>query len=243
MRSLALFAVRSLALAALLAASACTLVLDADRHQSDAVPVAATEFCAELAALACGAVRDCCNQPALDVDMCIRNASIECANDLGALAIDPRTGYDPGLAGLALAEARALASTCDPAFETWRLSPLGVQRALAGTIPVGEPCDPNFLDVPNLFACEGDAVCTQMGTVANPMWVCAPSIPLDGECSLDALCEPGLRCSAPIQLLNTGTCLPLKELGEPCGRGSECVTNVCDTTCRDATVDEAYCGN
>ena len=132
---------------------------------------------------------------------------------------------------------------CDPGIETWSNSPLGFQRSLAGSIPLGEPCDPNILDLPNLFACEDDGLCTQRGTAAEPDWRCTPSAPLAAECTYDAGCEPGLRCSAAFQFVTTGTCQPLKANGQPCVRASECATHVCDTTCRDATNEEAYCGD
>jgi len=229
-------------LGALAGLTACTIVLDTDRHRSDVVPIAATDFCAELADIACTGRRDCCPQPDLDFDMCLRGVATDCAADYGAYALDQRTGYDPGQAGLALAEARELVAACDPGVETWTLSPLGFQRSLAGSIPLGEPCDPNPFDVPNLFACLDDGVCTQMGTAANPNWVCAPPTALGGECTYDGMCEPGLRCSTAVQLIVAGTCQPLKPTGEACGRASECETFVCDTTCRDATNEEAYCG-
>ena len=222
--------------------AACTIVLDTDRHRSDVVPIDATDFCAELSDIACTGRRDCCPQPDVDFDVCLRMVASDCAMNYGAYALDQRTGYDPGQAGLALADARELVAACDPGIETWMLSPLGFQRVLAGTIPLGETCDPNILDFPTLFACEDDGVCTQMGNAANPNWVCAPPAALGGECTFDGMCEPGLRCSAPFQLITTGTCQPPKPNGEACGRASECETFVCDTTCRDATNDEAYCG-
>jgi len=223
--------------------SACSLVLDTDRHRSGVVPVAATEFCAQLSDTACMGLRDCCPQPGVDFAMCLRTVATECASDFGALGLDPRTGYDPGQAGLALAEARELVGGCDPGIETWSSSPTGFQRVLTGTIPFGDACDPNFLDVPNLFACADNGVCSQMGNAANPDWVCAPPTALDGECTYDAVCEPGLRCSAAFQFITTGTCQSLKGIGQPCVRASECETFVCDTTCRDATNEEAYCGD
>lgn len=229
-------------MAALALLSACSLVLDTDRHRSDVVPIEATEFCGELADIACTGLRDCCPQPGLDFDACTRRASSDCASDFGVLGLDPRTGYDSGLAGLALAEARGLVAACDPAIETWSSSPLGIQRVLTGTIPFGETCDPNFLDVANLFACADDGVCTQMGTAADPDWACAPATAEGEECTYDAVCEPGLRCSAAVQFVTTGTCQPLKANGQPCGRNSECETLSCETTCRDATNEEAYCG-
>lgn len=234
--------VRTCGVAALTFLSACSLVLDTDRHRSNVVPIDATEFCAELADIACTGLRDCCPQPALDFDACTRTAATDCASDFGALGLDPRTGYDPGRAGLSLAEARGFVAACDPAIETWTSSPLGFQRILAGTIPFGDTCDPNFLDVANVFACADDGVCTQMGTVANPDWQCAPPTSLGDECTYDGVCEPGLRCSAAFQFVTTGTCQPLKANGQPCGRNSECETFVCDTVCRDATNEQAYCG-
>lgn len=222
--------------------AACSIVLDTDRHRSGVVPIAATEFCAEFADIACTALRDCCPEPSLDLEGCVSTATAECATEFGALAIDPRTGYDAGQAGLALAEARELVVACDPGIETWSNAPGGFQRILAGTIPFGEPCDPNVLDVPNLFACADDGVCTQMGSAVEPDWRCAPPTPQDGECTFDAQCAPGLRCSAAFQVVTSGTCQPLKANGLACVRNSECATHLCDVTCRDATNDEAYCG-
>ena len=103
----------------ILAVSACSLVLDSDRHRSDAVPVPATQFCAEISSVACGGLRDCCGQSDLDFDACVREGSVACAGDFGTLGIDPRTGDSDARAGLALAEGRALVAACDPALNAW----------------------------------------------------------------------------------------------------------------------------
>lgn len=227
----------SLALVAALAAPACTLVLDSDRHQSDVVPVPATQFCAQLAAMGCASVRDCCMRPDLDLASCTQAVAVECANDFGALGIDPRTGYDDVQAGFALAEARELAATCDPALYAWINAPTGFRSALAGTVPYGGSCDPTLMDTTPLLSCADDGVCTLMGTE----WFCNPPVPRGEECSFDGACEPGLRCTALVQFIGTGSCQPLKAVGADCTRDSECETYLCDTTCRDATVVEAYC--
>lgn len=226
--------------------SACSLVLDTDRHRGDAVPVAADDFCAEFADLACTGERDCCASTSRDFDACTRQVSEECVGNFGQFVLDPRTGYDARQAGEALAEARALVETCDPAIQMWLAfppRPLTFPRVLTGTVPIGAACEEgSLLDLPGYFSCEEDGICTQLGTVANPDWACARPMPQGGECMHDGVCEPGLRCTAPVPFFSTGTCEERKANGESCARDTECVTYVCETVCRDATNEEAYCG-
>lgn len=233
---------RTCGLGALSLLAACSIVLDTDRHRSDVVPIAATEFCAELAEISCSALQDCCADPAIDFQGCIDIVGPQCAQSFGALGINPRTGYDPAVAGLALGEARRLAAECAPSFEAWSNSPQGLQRILTGTVPLGEPCEPLVANLPNVFTCADDGVCTQLGNLLDPDWRCVPLSPQGGPCTVDFGCEPGLRCTVDIQFYTLpGTCEPLKPNGELCGRDTECESYYCDSTCRAPTVDTAYC--
>jgi hypothetical protein len=72
--------------------AACTIVLDTDRHRSDVVPIDATDFCAELADIACTGRRDCCPQPDVDFDVCLRMVASDCAMNYGGLRARPAHG-------------------------------------------------------------------------------------------------------------------------------------------------------
>ena len=225
--------------------AACSLVLDTDRHRSDSVPVAASDFCAEFADLACTGERDCCSASTRDFDTCTRQVSSECVGNFGRYVLDPRTGYDARQAGVALAEARELVAACDPAIQMWLVfppKPPTFPRVLTGTIPIGDACEESrLLDLPSFFTCEEDGICTQLGTVANPDWAFVRPAAQGDECNYDGVCEPGLQCTASIPFLTTGTCEERKPTGEPCARDAECITYLCNTVCRDATNEEAFC--
>lgn len=228
---------RSLVALLALTSASCSLVLDSDRHRSDAQPVAATDFCAELSRIVCAGRRDCCTLPNEDFDACVTDRAIDCADSFGELAIDPRTGYDEATAGLALAEGRRLLASCDPALYAWGTALTGFRRAAAGTVPYGGSCEPGLFDAAALVSCADDGVCVR----TDGIWVCVEPIPEGESCTFDAACMPGLRCSTLAQFVLEGACLPLKEEGQACGRHTECASNICEVMCREATVEEAYC--
>ena len=104
-------------------------------------------------------------------------------------------------------------------------------------MPYGGSCDPGVFETAAVLSCADEGSCA----VSNAAWTCVAPVPQGEECTYDTACELGLRCSAAFQFIGTGACLPLKGVGVSCGRNTECETHLCDGTCRDATVEEAFC--
>lgn len=216
----------------------CSLLFNHDNHQSDAVPIPASELCAQLAELTCNAAADCCTLPGFDRDGCITRAATDCATAIGGIALDPRTGYDAVLAGVRIAEARRLAETCDPAFYATLEGRAGVIVALGGTLSPGASCNPPF-EAASLFACTGADRC--IATSASE-GICEATGQLDEPCTINADCDYGLQCT-----LSAQTCQPLLPDGSTCRDDDQCESGYCTGgllvagACGPPTVQIAYC--
>ncbi len=227
-----------------LLSSACSLVLDTDRHQGqEAIPP--ERICERLARVTCEAHERCCAaEPSFNVETCVQNGAVECANDLGTIALDPRVGYDAAAAGQVLAEAEQLALDCDPTFDVYITSEEATGQVVPGTLQPGEAC-PTLLQgqTAGLFVCQGDDICLPddranlFGT-----WSCVERVPLGSPCQLDDECQVEDRCSVLLQGGNNGRCEPRKVNGRSCLRDAKCVSAVCDGVCVSPTVEQAYCG-
>jgi hypothetical protein len=211
------------------------------------------DVCTELAVLYCDAYFDCCSAAATRTetafDMCLSDVSASCASGDGngpaiaSLVADPRTGYDPQVAGEVLTEGEALVASCSLDLLRWTAERSGFQRVLTGTIARGEACTPRDVvppgaDYPALFSCEGtDSACVAGGG----RWSCLARQPAGASCVLYWDCEDGHFCQG-VPFLGA-TCQPRKANGMPCSGAIECVSLFCSDAmmCETPTQDDVYC--
>jgi hypothetical protein len=231
----------TLVIAGLALLPGCFLVNDPGDHQTKQVP--ADEFCGEFADVVCDAHLRCCSTATVAREQCVSNWTSICANQVGSLSLDPRTGYDPALAAEVLAEGRALTAECSVEVSAWFESRSGFQRVLAGTVAGGGECTPkNLLDFPAYFSCiERDQACVQ---VASNRSICAELRPEGDPCHAASDCAEGLWCDGGGPLTE-GACAPTLAEGEPCTGNQQCESLVCDTDATGRCVipepDVIYC--
>lgn len=110
--------------------------------------------------------------------------------------------------------------------------------AVQGSLPVGEPCDPNGLASSNL--CADGLYCPPSGCPT-----CTSRRSLGESCVSFTDCADDLACMGLAD--GESRCVRLRELGETCGEGDLCAVPVmdlrwiCDGTCREAVEGES-CG-
>lgn len=233
-----------------MALPACSFVNDADDHQRGGglEPVAPSEFCAELSELVCSAHLDCCPTATLDLNDCVSAFTSGCASEFGAIAADPRAGYDPLGAAEVLRQGREFAQGCDPAVASWITARSGLLSVFAGTVEGGGTCTPNSAtDFAAFFSCqETDQACVQ---VSADRWICADRLGVGESCTADTDCLDGLWCDGA-GLFVAGSCAERRVAGEPCPKNQACQSLACATpadggtegTCVEATADAVYCG-
>lgn len=234
-----------LASASSLLLGACSIVNDAGDHQQ-LEPVPVEELCADFSVLACDAYLGCCDAATVTPEDCRSRWASGCADLVGELATDPRTGYDARAAAEVLAELQAFGETCSLEVLVWRDSRSGLQRVLSGTVPGGGDCTPsNALDRAAYFSCDDlDQACFPQAGVDT--YTCADRSEIGGSCSLYVpyACAEGLRCDGAT-VLTPGLCAARLEDGQPCGSNQSCVSLYCDTEttglCVTPTAEAVYC--
>lgn len=227
----------------------CSIVNDPSAHTVE--PIAGTEFCQRFAEMVCDATDQCCSMAPDPFDRtgCLTEAERACREDgFGDLILDPRTGYDPQLAGLVIQEAydrilgRDGKDTCDLDAAEWLVNRNGFMRVLSGTRTAGTTCTPEStipFDTAALFSCEGS---DQSCIAGLPDWICQPRHESGQSCVLYWDCVEGMRCSPPLTL--TGTCQPRLPNGQPCSTATDCESLVCSGepgVCVARTADLIYC--
>jgi hypothetical protein len=246
---------RALSLLACCVLAGCSLINDPGAHQPESIgAVQGQDFCAELAKLLCTGYFECCSTAEHGDDAfenCVASAATRCADGdgtlapvIGSLVTNSRTGYDPVLAGQALAEGYALVAECSLDIAAWKLERTGLQRALTGTISGGDTCTPHDpgtsggLDWAALFSCEGtDKACV----AGRDRWSCLARQPEGMACVLYWDCEDGLYCDGH-WIVGGGSCRARLANGEPCTEAVQCATLHCaSNVCATPTQDDLYC--
>lgn len=224
-----------------LLASACSVVNDPDRHTGGGPggpePISAADLCGELTGAVCHARTDCCPEPGgPTLDECRDAIFLQCTNAWGALAIDPRTGYDPDEAGRVLARGWDLATSCETeyfdwvAFETFDM--------FTGTIPGGGSCAiPSEDELATIFQCTDGNLCRNQGVVD---FQCAPRSGPRGDCRNNFECRSDLYCEITGDL-RMGQCQRRKPDGAACDpTADECQSLACNGTCI-GRFDQFFC--
>ncbi len=220
----------------------CTLVNAPSEHLSE--PVSTAEFCDALGAEFCRGFVECCEfAPAgYDVGACVARRTSQCRTAAAELLDDPRTGYDPDVAGATLSRARAYVDACDPAFLSWYGSRDGLYAPLLGTVEAGGVCSASVMPtIAAFFACvDDDLTCRFSAT----NWTCSARVPMGEACTTIFDCEEGLFCEGLDRL---GVCRPRRADGRPCDEldengADECQSGVCfEGVCLTPTAQELYC--
>jgi hypothetical protein len=213
----------------------CSLVNDHGRHQApDGVaPISADDLCTVLAHELCDARIRCCPDGVDEtLEECRADSEASCRTNLQVFLDDPRTGYDPQVAGEVVARGVALAADCDPDIADWAVN--DVLTVLRGTAVQGTTCRPRDADdLPALFQCrvEDNLVCRpEDSPLLN--WVCQGKSAEGGPCVASMHCQDGLYCDGGGGLFIAGTCQRRLGIGSTCTLNDQCATFVCDETCQ-----------
>lgn len=233
----------------LLVLAACSIVNDPDRHRESAAadagltPLAPDEACAELAGVICSAYDSCCPMGTETPAQCEARMLMNCRQSVERYVFDPRTGYDPTRGAELVAEARDLASRCDPAVAEFFAYDL--LTALQGTNPRGDVCitlqQAGMGDFAGLFSCRraDDLVCRPVGAPLGD-WTCQGTSAEGGACNNLIHCERGLFCMGG-SVFATGRCMPQLRNGAACMEGGECQSlNCVMSTCQPVDTS-IYC--
>lgn len=244
-------------LAPLLALGGCSLVNDPSGHMGGSAdagpsvdagpePIAASQYCNELAEFACESAGACCRlgDP---TPTCVAEVRSACDTSFGTTILaDPRTGYDPLRAGEAFARARVLAATCEPSILDWYSDQrTGFPSALAGSVTGGNRCTPRSLtaadfDIAAFYSClDDDQACIFNGIDS---WSCTSRASATESCYLDTDCQDNLFCDYGLTGMSPGRCAPQRMPGLPCTeRGGECLDVCYMNVCVAPTRDTIYC--
>jgi hypothetical protein len=228
--------------------SSCLLAEPPSGHMT--APVPADDMCTRYAQLICDGFIHCCDDPAILAaapprDTCVQMVQSSCTSgtySLSMLCHDPRTGYDPIVAGQVLGTYGDYIDACDPSVMTWSVRRDGFEEALQGTVANGQPClNGNPLsEYPAFLSCEDfSQACILTGlTTGN----CTARHPLGQSCVLDLDCQDGLYCAG-------NNCSRLLANGAVCGGadGSQhhgwCQSSFCfQGRCETPTRTHVYCG-
>jgi hypothetical protein len=231
----------ALALAAALA-SGCSLVNDPSAHEQALDPIAPDALCGEIAVVFCDAHVECCESG--DRAVCTEWVRAYCNTAFGDTLQDPRTGYDPERAAEALARARFLAETCDPALTDWLLQRDRGQllSVFAGTVSSGGQCGmvSEVLQTAIFYSCMSDDESCQLRDLST--LVCRERGREGSECRSHLDCQDELRCEGGG--LTAGRCRALLDEGAACESSAECESRVCggsSPTCLPRTSASVYC--
>jgi hypothetical protein len=224
----------------------CSFVNDHGRHQGpDGVaPIRADDLCAILSHELCDARIRCCPDGVDEtLEECRADSEASCRTNLQVFLEDPRTGYDPQVAGEVVARGVALAAECDPDIADWAVN--DVLTVLRGTAVRGTTCRPRDADdLPALFQCrvEDNLVCRPEGSPLLSDWICQGKSAEGGPCVASLHCQDGLYCNSAGDLFIAGTCEQRLSTGASCTSNDQCATFVCDVTCQPKDT-RIYCSN
>ncbi len=224
---------RPLALALALAGSGLALGCEGPAGP----PVEARALCGQIASIVCEADERCFHGTEAP-SHCRAAQARACEESVGALAADPRLGYDAARAGAFVAGLRERAQGC---FQT----PVDLdafRESFAGTGGEGATCTPASTSSRELLlaslSCGGLACRVQLRADASVEGVCRAR--RDGACSHPWDCEAGAYCSLPRRWQPGvwGECRPRQRDGWACTSDLECESLHCDGTCRAASEAE-----
>jgi hypothetical protein len=246
------FAPLLVALACALLASSCLLVNDPNAHA--ATPVDAEAFCGRFAQAVCDGYFHCCTDPSrnhifANESDCRVQAQMICTSgsngiNLNAIIHDPRTGYDPLVAGEVLNQLAYDASVCDPQVARWVQRRDGFERALTGTVENGAAClrDNPLTNVAAFLSCEDPTrACVLTGLTTGD---CLLRRQAGESCVLDFDCREGLYCAPSV---GANSCAPRLPEGSACAHngsdhGAWCESGVCaGGLCVRADANSVYC--
>jgi len=251
--------VRRIVLASFLVLGGCLVVdapsnhmggdSDASAPDASLLPVPATAACASVAAVACQGYESCCDTHSVSMSDCVSAIQTSCAQHIGPLLADSRTGYDPDVAAEVLAEGQMLVAHCDPGIVAWYSSRGGLERVFQGTVAGGRTCATMANDAAAYFSCR-DLMYGCIGD-ASSGFTCSMRRDNGLACHVDADCVDADYCeglspgSNPVFGL-PGRCQRRLAPGSSCTTASACMSYVCDTNgthqCVAATRQAAYCG-
>jgi len=227
-----------------LAIVGCSLVNAPPDHVADPIPV--NEFCRAIGVEFCRGYLECCASAPLgfDVEACAARRAAECEDAAESVLYEPRTGYDPDVAGATLAEARAYIDRCDAGLSAWYGSREGLYAPFLGTVPAGGVCAATAVpDLASFFACI-DPEQTCRFTATN--WSCSARVALDAPCANFFDCVDGAFCDDDAGP-GVGVCSARRMDGYPCNgadaNGSdECQSGLCFAErCVSPTAAILYC--
>jgi hypothetical protein len=235
-----------LALVLAVALPGCLLVNPPSAHMQGGglTPVPATQFCAEMARVACTGYLSCCDTATLDMPTCVSSIQSNCAMGFGPIIIDPRTGYSETVAAEVLAEGEALVADCSIDIVAWYSARMGLQRVLQGTVPGGGVCSMSASDVPAYFSCSD----LDQGCIGSGMnFACRDRLATGMPCFVAPDCVETDYCMGGAPILGfPGRCAPREAIGAPCGADGDCSTYLCTPmaprTCAALDQQSAYCG-
>jgi hypothetical protein len=229
-------------LGALALIGACSVVNAPGDHRR---PIPANEFCPQWAEVICRAAFECCpagppTDPRFTREECEREKALECSDQYGSLAVDPRTGYDEELAARVIHEGHAFVDACDVEFVDWFFARDGFQSVFQGTVAGGVRCDrPTARDPAPLFSCRERG---QSCILTSPaLWTCQAQRDVGEPCLIDYDCrQPELYCEGP---LFAGRCERRREVGALCTEKKQCQSYVCSGgRCAERTQNDVFCG-
>ncbi len=234
-----------------LGTSSCLLVEPPSGHMSP--PIAVDDFCTRFAQTTCDGFDACCDDPAIrargDRTACVQTIQTHCTS--GTISIstaihDPRTGYDPFVAGAVIGTMQDYIARCDPSIMVWSGRRDGFDSLLQGTVANGNQClNGNPLtEYPALLSCDDFSQACILSSLTSGN--CNARHTETQGCVLDFDCADGLYCGGPV--LAT-TCQPRLADGAACGsadgaqhhswcRSSFCFAGRCEAPNRT----DVYCG-
>lgn len=237
----------------LLVASACSIVNNTSDHMGGVRPdgamppdggggpISAADLCSELTSIVCHARTECCPDPTgPSFEECRTEIVQQCARIWGALAVDPRTGFDPNEAGQVLGRGRDLANECHldyfdwVAFETFDM--------FTGTVPPRGACAiPREDELATIFQCTNGNICRNQRVLD---FECAARSGAAGPCASNFDCRNEFYCDAAGDV-RMGECQPRKADGATCNPDAdECQSLACTVagTCI-GRFDQFFCFN
>ncbi len=227
----------------LVLALGCSVVNDPDDHRpgGDLDPVAANEFCSEVAEVLCEGHVDCCSTPSVDLEPCITDMTRRCTSTIGEILLDPRTGYDPRVAAEVSMEGRGYTASCDTALAAWGGDRMGFLRVLRGTVEPGGECTPDgWLDFAAQYSCEdlgqacvssggGRSYCVDLGSEGD-------------TCRRNDDCLAAFYCEGFQPFISEGTCMAELPVGAACDEATDCASTVCESNvCVELSQETFYC--
>ncbi|MGE0792016.1 MAG: hypothetical protein AB7S26_40455 [Sandaracinaceae bacterium] len=216
-------------------------------------PIALSDFCSVYAETYCDSVEACCSMiPATWTRaQCLTDTENGCERYVGPAAVSGVIDYDPVLAAVAVAEARAYIDACSLELFDWAFDRQGFFRPLVGSIPSGEVCTPDpepgpFDDVGTVVAilsCADGAICQK---VAPGDWRCLNPGGAGTRCDTPLNCAQTVPRCVRMNAASPTVCGAGEPEGSGCSSGFECLSLRCtgpafNQRCEAPSRDAAYC--